>query len=142
MGQAVCCSRQPNKGGNRFSVNPSAPEKVAPTREDPEVTNSFIDPQEVENASYLSGLDNLGNSCYMSAALQCVIHTPELLQYFMTGRFRTDLSLNDSKPTKQSKKVLNELIKLIGRVRTEKIVKPSQFKLAVNEANSMVGLCD
>lgn len=130
------------KGVNRFSTNTSPPEKIAPTREDPEVTNSFVDAQEIETSSHLSGLDNLGNSCYMSAALQCVIHTSELLQYFMTGRFRTDLSPNSSNSTKQSKKVLNELIKLIAKVRSEKVVKPRQFKSAVDEANGMVGLCD
>jgi ubiquitin C-terminal hydrolase len=38
------------------------------------------------------GLWNLGNTCYMSAALHCLSHTPFLRMYFLSGRFRRDLN--------------------------------------------------
>lgn len=37
------------------------------------------------------GLTNLGNTCYLSSALQCLLHTPLLMRYFASGMWRYDL---------------------------------------------------
>ncbi|KAI1793553.1 cysteine proteinase [Ganoderma leucocontextum] len=38
------------------------------------------------------GLGNMGNTCFMNSALQCLIHTPELMDYFLTGVFQEELN--------------------------------------------------
>lgn len=36
----------------------------------------------------LTGLQNLGNTCFMNSALQCLVHTPKLVDYFLGDYFR------------------------------------------------------
>ncbi|CAG9331941.1 unnamed protein product [Blepharisma stoltei] len=74
----------------------------------------------------MTGLQNLGNTCYMNSAIQCLSHTISLTSYFLNGDFMQ--SINQA-----SNKRIHLVFSYAGLLKdlwigTSAIVSPWQFK--------------
>ncbi|GAA5905996.1 putative ubiquitin-specific protease UBP12 [Sporobolomyces salmoneus] len=79
----------------------------------------------------LVGLSNLGNTCFMNSAIQCMSNTKELKDYFLSGAYKNEL--NPDNPLGMRGQVAEAFGQLIERMwhGTGSSVAPREFKQAV-----------
>jgi ubiquitin carboxyl-terminal hydrolase 4/11/15 len=80
------------------------------------------------------GLSNLGNTCYMNSALQCVRSVQELTQYFLSGRAQEEL--NSENPLAHNGDVAMAYEALLREIYKEPVppsVAPRQFKSVIGK---------
>lgn len=76
----------------------------------------------------LIGLDNLGNTCYMSSALQCLSHTRLLVEYFKNEAYLKDINLRNRDGTNGKLAVaFGELLRVLW-TSEKKRFSPNEFK--------------
>ena len=94
---------------------------------------------------YGSGLANLGNTCFMSATIQCLGHTHQVLKYFLSGSFVEDL--NRDNPLGTGGELAIEFAKLLREIWVQNstvssrpysyvsnnVVYPRNFKMTVGK---------
>ncbi|KDN35786.1 cysteine proteinase [Tilletiaria anomala UBC 951] len=81
----------------------------------------------------LVGLQNLGNTCFMNSALQCMSNTLELQQYFVSGVYKQEL--NSDNPLGMGgalAEAFGSLLEKIWSPNTHGAIVPREFKYAVS----------
>lgn len=84
----------------------------------------------------LCGLQNLGNTCFMNSALQCLSNTPQLTKYFLADTYKGDL--NPDNPLGMRGEIAEAFGRLIAKLwsGTCNSFCPRDFKNTIGRFNS------
>jgi len=79
----------------------------------------------------LCGLSNLGNTCFMNSALQCMSNVPELTEYFISEGWKDELNFDN--PLGMKGEIATSYAELIRNIWSGKYsyTVPRNFKIAV-----------
>ncbi len=86
----------------------------------------------------VTGLSNLGNTCYMASGLQCLMNVPLLRHYLLSNAYKQDI--NTDNPLGWKGEVANAFASLMRRVWSLKqygSVSPTQFKRTIGKCNQL-----
>lgn len=82
----------------------------------------------------LTGLKNLGNTCYMNSTIQCLSATLPFARYFLDGRYKGDINMYNPLGTKGD--LANTFAKLLSALWGENwnVLSPISFRVREKRA--------
>ena len=88
--------------------------------------------QYVGTSSGTTGMKNLGNTCFMNSAVQCLRHTAPLLMYVLSGEYRNDI--NKKNPIGTQGRLINEFAKISKLLWSgSRSVTPKNFRWTIGK---------